>query len=96
MSVAARCGDDGDASMGENVVLSALRTRHLRVVGRCLSVAHLPLISLALSLVEFDGAGFEVFDGLVKEMGVRGQPRVLHNEAEISTALRVWLQHDAQ
>jgi hypothetical protein len=95
MRVAARCGD-GDASMGENVILSALRTRHLRVVGGCLSVAHLPLISLALSLVEFDGAGFDVFDALVKEMGVWGQPRVLHDKFEVSTALRIWLQHDAQ
>jgi hypothetical protein len=95
MRVAASCGD-GDASMGENVILRALRTRHLRVLGGCLSGAHLPLISLALSLVEFDGAGFEVVDGLFKDMGIWGQPRVLHNVFEVSTALRIWLQHDAE
>ena len=96
MRVAAR-RDDGNASMGENVILGALRTRHLRMVRRRLSgIAHLPLIGLAFSLVEFDGACFEVFDGFFKEIGVWGQPRVLHNMAEVGTALRIWLEHYSQ
>jgi len=51
---------------------------------------------LALSLVEFDGARFEVVDRLVKEVGVRTKPRVLHDEAEVGAALGIWLEHDGQ
>jgi hypothetical protein len=81
--------------MGEDVVLRALRTRHLGVLSGCLSgVAHLPLISLALSLVELNSARFEVFDGLVEEVGVWAQPKVLHNPSEVGAALGVWLEHD--
>lgn len=93
MRVTARC--DGNAGMGEDVILSALRARDLGVLSRRLSgVAHLPLISLALSLVELDGARFEVFDGLVKEVGVWSQPRVSHDTTEVGAALGIRLEHD--
>jgi len=91
--VTARC--NGNAGMGEDVILSALRARDLGVLSWRLSgVAHLPLISLALSLVEFDGARFEVVDGLVKDVGVWSQPRVSHDKAELGAAAGIRLEHD--